>query len=167
MNDKTNPNATEQETAPPEGFSAQQESSSQEQASPMKDSSKTSFVTDGRKPIDSIIHQCRRSLYFVVIATVIIDMMYLVPMLFMMTVMDKVMTSRSVVTLVSITVVIMGFYVFWSALEWIRTRMMVRLSLRMDWDLSADIFDSKQVLKKEIKNSETAILLAQEFLNKE
>ena len=142
MNDKTNPNATEQETAPPEGFSAQQESSSQEQASPMKDSSKTSFVTDGRKPIDSIIHQCRRSLYFVVIATVIIDMMYLVPMLFMMTVMDKVMTSRSVVTLVSITVVIMGFYVFWSALEWIRTRMMVRLSLRMDWDLSADIFDA-------------------------
>ena len=142
MNDKTNPNATEQETAPPEGFSAQQESSSQEQASPMKDSSKTSFVTDGRKPIDSIIHQCRRSFYFVVIATVIIDMMYLVPMLFMMTVMDKVMTSRSVVTLVSITVVIMGFYVFWSALEWIRTRMMVRLSLRMDWDLSADIFDA-------------------------
>jgi len=37
---------------------------------------------------------------------------------------------------------VLAVYVFWSAIEWIRSRLLVRLSLRIDWDLSADIFDA-------------------------
>jgi PrtD family type I secretion system ABC transporter len=60
----------------------------------------------------------------------------------MMSAYDRVLTSRSGVTPVSLTLVVIGFYVFWSALEWIRSRLMVRLSLRIDWELSADVFDA-------------------------
>ena len=142
MNDKINPEQTTAQSDSPEGFSAQQKTAEQDQAGSLNGRSTAAYMTDGKKPIDAIIHNCRKSFYFVVIATVIIDFLAMVPMLFMMNVMDKVMTSRSVITLISLTVVILGMYLFWSALEWIRTRMMVRLSLRMDWDLSADIFDA-------------------------
>ncbi len=142
MNDKINPDEMTAQAEAPEGFSAQQEKAEQDQTTTMKGRSTSAYIADGKKPIDAIIHNCRRSFYFVIIATIIIDMMALVPMLFMMNVMDKVMTSRSVITLLSITAVVLGLNLFWSALEWIRGRMMVRLSLRMDWDLSADIFDA-------------------------
>jgi PrtD family type I secretion system ABC transporter len=59
-----------------------------------------------------------------------------------MQVMDWVISARSGITLVSLTAVIIALYVFWSAIEWIRSRLLVRLSLRIDWDLSADIFDA-------------------------
>ena len=74
--------------------------------------------------------------------TFVIDLLGLTPMLYMMSAYDRVLTSRSGVTLVSLTLVVVGFYVFWSALEWIRSRLMVRLSLRIDWELSADVFDA-------------------------
>ncbi len=142
MNDKINPDQTTAQSDAPEGFSAQQKTTEQDQTSTLKGRSTAAYMTDGKKPIDAIIHNCRKSFYFVVIATVIINLMAIVPMLFMMNVMDKVMNSRSVITLISLTAVVLGLYVFWSALEWIRSRMMVRLSLRMDWDLSADVFDA-------------------------
>jgi len=97
---------------------------------------------DGRKPIESVLYQCRKSFYFAVFITVIVDFLSITPMLYMMNVMDKAMSSRSGVTLVSLTVLVISLYVFWSAIEWIRSRLLTRLSLRIDWDLSADIFDA-------------------------
>ena len=97
---------------------------------------------DGRKPIESVLYQCRKSFYFAVFITVVVDFLSITPMLYMMNVMDKAMSSRSGVTLVSLTVLVISLYVFWSAIEWIRSRLLTRLSLRIDWDLSADIFDA-------------------------
>ena len=97
---------------------------------------------DGRKPLQTILLECRRSFYLVFIITVVADLLSLAPLLYMMQVMDRVIGARSGITLVSLTAVIIAFYVFWSAIEWIRSRLLVRLSLRIDWDLSADIFDA-------------------------
>jgi PrtD family type I secretion system ABC transporter len=55
---------------------------------------------------------------------------------------DRVLSSRSLITLVSLTVLIVGVYLFWSAMEWVRSRLMVRLSLRIDWELAAEVFDA-------------------------
>ncbi|MBU3568568.1 type I secretion system permease/ATPase [Polynucleobacter alcilacus] len=97
---------------------------------------------DGRKPIESILYQCRKSFYFAIFITVIVDFLSITPMLYMMNVMDRAMSSRSSVTLISLTVLVISLYIFWSAIEWIRSRLLTRLSLRIDWDLSADIFDA-------------------------
>lgn len=97
---------------------------------------------DGRKPIATILHQCRRSFYLAFIITAFIDILGIVPMLYMMNVFDRVISSRSGATLISLTLLVIALYIFWSALEWIRTRIMVRLSLRIDWDLSAEVFDA-------------------------
>ncbi len=100
------------------------------------------IAKDGRKPIETILYECRRSFYFAFGITAVADLISVAPMLYMMQVMDRVISARSGITLVSLTVLILALYVFWSAIEWIRSRLMVRLSLRIDWDLSADIFDA-------------------------
>ena len=96
----------------------------------------------GRKPIEAVLYECRKTFYFAIAVTVVTDLMGIAPMLFMMNVMDKVLSSRSMITLFSLLALMLGIYVFWSAIEWIRSRLLTRLSLRIDWDLSADIFDA-------------------------
>lgn len=68
--------------------------------------------------------------------------MSITPILYMMNTFDRVISTRSGVTLVSLTLLVVGMYIFWSSLEWIRSRLMVRLSLRIDWDLAAEVFDA-------------------------
>lgn len=100
------------------------------------------LYADGRKPIASVLYQCRRAFFFAFMVTAVVDLLGVVPMLYMMQVMDRAIGSKSGVTLVSLTVLVIAVYLFWSSIEWIRSRLLVRLSLRLDWDLSAAIFDA-------------------------
>jgi len=94
------------------------------------------------EPVRKILLQCRQAFVFAFLLTLIIDILSITPMMYMMNTMDRVLSSKSGVTLVSLTVIVIVFYVFWSALEWIRTRLMIRISLRIDWDIAADVFDA-------------------------
>jgi ATP-binding cassette, subfamily C, bacterial exporter for protease/lipase len=96
----------------------------------------------GKQPVRQVLLQARQAFIFAIGLTFVIDLLSITPLLYMMSALDRVLSSRSGVTLVSLTVVVIAFYVFWSALEWIRSRLMVRLSLRIDWDLAADVFDA-------------------------
>ena len=103
----------------------------------------TRIATKGDKqPVRKVLMQARRAFFFAMGLTIVIDTLSITPLLYMMNTMDRVLSSRSGVTLVSLTVVVLAFYAFWSALEWIRSRLMIRLSLRIDWDLAADVFDA-------------------------
>jgi ATP-binding cassette subfamily C exporter for protease/lipase len=95
-----------------------------------------------RLPVAEVLHQCRQSFYVAFGLSFIIDVLSLAPILYMWNTFDRVISSGSGVTLVSLTVLVVGVYIFWSATEWIRSRLMVRLSMRIDWDLGADVFDA-------------------------
>jgi ATP-binding cassette subfamily C exporter for protease/lipase len=95
-----------------------------------------------RLPVAEVLHQCRQSFYLAFGMSFIIDVLSLAPILYMWNTFDRVISSGSGVTLVSLTVLVVGVYIFWSAMEWIRSRLMVRLSMRIDWDLGADVFDA-------------------------
>ena len=128
MSDTTHPSAgpepQAQNQAPPQGQRA------------------GAIAEDGRKPLQTILYECRRSFYLAFGITAVADLLSVAPLLYMMQVFDRVISSRSGVTLVSLTLIILALYIFWTAIEWIRSRLLVRLSLRIDWDLSADIFDA-------------------------
>jgi len=66
----------------------------------------------------------------------------LIPPLYMMQVYDRVLTSRSEGTLVALTVVTMGAFAAMGLLEVIRSRILVRISARLDTLLSPLIFDA-------------------------
>lgn len=95
-----------------------------------------------KKPIADILYQCRRSFYFAFLLTLLIDTLSITPMVYMMSMYDRVIGARSEITLLSLTAVIIAMYIFWSSLEWIRSRLMVRLSLRIDWEMAAKVFDA-------------------------
>jgi len=127
----------------PEGVGSNSSPRPEEASSPKVNARGPGAIApSGRKPIETVLYDCRRTFYFAFALTALIDFLAIVPMLYMMNVMDRVIAPRSGVTLISLTLLVIALYVFWSAIEWIRTRILVRLSLRLDWDLSADIFDA-------------------------
>lgn len=93
-------------------------------------------------PLRKVLGQCRQTFVLMLVLTTVIELLSVTPLLYMINVFDRVISSRSGITLVSLTVMVVALYVFWSSMEWIRGRLMVRLSLRIDWDLSADVFDA-------------------------
>ena len=84
----------------------------------------------------------RRGFWFAAALCLVIEALSLAPIVYMWNAFDRVLSSRSLITLVSLTVLIVGVYLFWSAMEWVRSRLMVRLSLRIDWELAAEVFDA-------------------------
>jgi len=66
----------------------------------------------------------------------------LVPPLYMMQVYDRVLSSRSEATLVALTVLTLGAFAAMGLLEVIRSRILVRVSARLDTLLSPLIFDA-------------------------
>lgn len=97
---------------------------------------------EDKHPVSELLRQCRRAFGFVAVVTLLTETLSVTPILYMMNMYDKVLSSRSQVTLISLTVLIIAIYCFWSALEWIRTRMLIRISLRIDWDLASQAFDA-------------------------
>ena len=95
-----------------------------------------------RTPVAEIIYECRKSFYLGLILTAFVQFLSVAPIIYMWNIFDRVIGPRSGVTLVTLTVMIIGLFVFWSALEWLRSRLMVRISLRIDWDLASTVFDA-------------------------
>jgi ATP-binding cassette subfamily C exporter for protease/lipase len=93
-------------------------------------------------PVGAVLSAVRQGFIFAALLCVVIEALSLAPIVYMWNAYDRVLTGRSLTTLVSLTVLILGVHVFWSAMEWLRARLMVRLSLRIDWDLAADAFDA-------------------------
>ncbi len=93
-------------------------------------------------PVGEVLRQCRRAFWLVFSLTFVLEVLSLAPIVFIWNALDRVLASRSLVTLGSLVALMLGIYVFWSAMEWMRGRLMVRLSLRIDWDLAADIFNA-------------------------
>lgn len=88
------------------------------------------------------LDDCRGAFYFMFLLTFIITVFSVAPILYMMNVFDRVIPTNSTVTLISLLSLVLGLFIFWTALEWLRTRLMIRISLRIDWDMAADVFDA-------------------------
>jgi len=93
-------------------------------------------------PLGDVLKECQKAFWLTAALTMMVELLSIAPVLYMMNMYDRVMTSRSEVTLISLTILILGLYLFWSSLEWLRTRLMVRISMRMDWDLACATFDA-------------------------
>ena len=102
----------------------------------------TETAVGQKNPLREVLQQCKRAFWLTGVLTFVIEVLSISPIMYMMNMFDRVMSSRSGVTLVSLTALILGLYVFWSALEWMRSRLMVRISMRVDWDLASATFDA-------------------------
>lgn len=126
----------------------QAESDAEEEAAP---ESRLPRVFEG--PLGGLLKQCRRSLYFVAGLTLVIEILAFTPIVYMLNLYDRVLPSRSVATLLSLLVIVVLVYVFWIALDGVRTQLMTRIALRIDWDLAGSVFDTafrRYLLQKKV-----------------
>ncbi len=69
-----------------------------------------------------------------------INALLLVPSLYMMQVYDRVLNSRNEMTLLMISLITLGLYALLGALEWVRSQVLVRASVRLDKQLNERVF---------------------------
>jgi len=72
----------------------------------------------------------------------VVNMLLLVPAIYMLQIYDRVLTSRNQDTLVMLTVIMVLMYVGIGFLEWIRSQVLIRLGNSMDQRLSGKVFQA-------------------------
>jgi ATP-binding cassette, subfamily C, bacterial exporter for protease/lipase len=70
----------------------------------------------------------------------VINMLMLVPSLYMLQVYDRVLTSRNESTLLMLTLLTVGLLGLMASLEWVRSRLLVRAGSMLDAELNARVY---------------------------
>jgi ATP-binding cassette, subfamily C, bacterial exporter for protease/lipase len=93
------------------------------------------------------------------IFSAIINLMLLVPSLYMLQVYDRVLASRNETTLLMLTLMVLGAYVFMSALEFVRSFVLIRVGAQLDMKINKRIYTAafEQNLKKAGGNAGQAL----------
>ena len=90
--------------------------------------------------LQAALKACKGSFISVGFFSLFINALMLVPTFYMLQVYGRVMTSGSIVTLVMLTIIMTILVATMGALELVRSRMMVRVSTKLDVLLSRDVY---------------------------
>jgi PrtD family type I secretion system ABC transporter len=85
------------------------------------------------------LRDCRRASAGVIVFSGLVNLLMLAGPLYMLQIYDRVLSSRSVPTLVALSVFLIGAYAFQGALDLIRTRVVVRAAALVDERLAAAV----------------------------
>lgn len=89
----------------------------------------------------SALRACRGALAALAVVSAVINILYLTGSLYMLEVYDRVLTSRSVPTLVAISILAAALYGFQAALDMLRGRVLTRVGNAVDASVSERVFD--------------------------
>jgi len=90
-------------------------------------------------PLFSAIFELKSAWIAVFVFSMTINLLMLAPTVYMMQVSDRVMTSRNMTTLIMLSLLALGIFAVMGILEWARSRVMVRLGVRLDRRLGAKL----------------------------
>lgn len=100
------------------------------------------LLLDPRHDIDAALLSYRRVFWSLALFSGVINLLVLVPSLYMMQVYDRVLTSRNETTLFMLTLIALGLFMFSALIEWVRGEVMIRMSAGLDDALGERIFDA-------------------------
>jgi PrtD family type I secretion system ABC transporter len=89
--------------------------------------------------IAAALRDCRRAFGGVALFSGVVNLLMLAGPLYMLQIYDRVLSSRSVPTLVVLSVFLVGAYVFQGALDLIRSRVVVRAAALLDQNLALTV----------------------------
>lgn len=95
-----------------------------------------------RSELADALFRMRRSFYALAAFSGVINVMMLTPAVYMLQVYDRALVSRNVTTLTMLTLLVVGLFLLMSALEMIRTRVLIRVGNCLDMDLNRRIFSA-------------------------
>ncbi|MCK9510941.1 MAG: type I secretion system permease/ATPase [Pigmentiphaga sp.] len=82
--------------------------------------------------------------------SMVINMLMLVPSIYMLQVYDRVLASRNSYTLLMLTVIMLGAYVIMAALEYVRSQVLIRIGSRLDIQLNRRVYTA--AFEQNLKN---------------
>lgn len=103
--------------------------------------------------------ECKRTFRTVAVFSAIINLLMLVPSIYMLQVYDRVLGARNEITLLMLTLMMLGAYLLMSALELMRSYVLVRVGARFDMQLNKRVYSAafEQNLKKTGTNAGQAL----------
>ncbi|EEQ03230.1 Alkaline protease secretion ATP-binding protein aprD [Yersinia rohdei ATCC 43380] len=90
----------------------------------------------------SVLADHKKSLWGIGLFTAIINLLMLAPAIYMLQVYDRVLASANTMTLLMLTIMVLGIFVFIGLLEWIRSAVVIRLGTRIDMQLNQQVFNA-------------------------
>jgi ATP-binding cassette, subfamily C, bacterial exporter for protease/lipase len=93
-----------------------------------------------RSELTTVIYSFRRMFYTAGLFSMFINMIGLVPSIYMLQVYDRVLQSRNETTLLMLTVILIGFYVMQGMLELARSKLLIRVGAQLDMKLNDRVF---------------------------
>jgi ATP-binding cassette subfamily C exporter for protease/lipase len=109
--------------------------------------------------IELVLLKFKRTFFTVGVFSAFTNLLMLVPSIYMLQVYDRVLASANEVTLAMLTVMILGAYLLMSALELIRSFILVRVGAAFDMELNKRIYSAsfEQNLKRAGGNAGQAL----------
>src|SRR5215475_1936982 len=93
-----------------------------------------------RNDLAGALRACRSAIVGIAFASALINVLYLSGSVYMLEVYDRVLTSRSIPTLVGLTVLIVVLYAFQGCLDLLRGRVLVRIGRSLGESLSVRVY---------------------------
>lgn len=103
-----------------------------------------------KNEITEALSSVKGAFYTVGAFSAVINLLMLVPSLYMLQVYDRVLASRNEVTLLMLTLIMLGGFLFMGGLELIRSMVLIRVGARIDMKLNTRVYTAafEQNLKK-------------------
>src|SRR5262245_30007124 len=113
------------------------------------------FASGSNNPdIIAALRDCQRAFVSVGIFSGIVNLLMLAGPLYMLQIYDRVLSSRSVSTLIALSIFLVGAYAFQGILDWIRSRVVVRAAALLDQHLALRVHDA--VVRLAVQTRHTA-----------
>jgi len=91
--------------------------------------------------LEQVLKETRKSFFFVGFFSFFVNILMLIPSIYMLQVYDRVMASRSIETLILLTIIVVFLFATMGVLELVRSRILVRIGNKMDIALNGYLFD--------------------------
>ncbi|MCM8622032.1 MAG: type I secretion system permease/ATPase [Candidatus Accumulibacter sp.] len=95
-----------------------------------------------RSELTATLWSFRREFLVVGIFSMVVNLLMLTPTIYMLQVYDRFMTSRNESTLIAVSLIVLFLFAVIAFAEWSRSRLLVRLGVRLDERLNSRVFNA-------------------------
>jgi ATP-binding cassette subfamily C exporter for protease/lipase len=99
-------------------------------------------LLDTQLELDEALLGFRQTLLRVGSFSLVINLLMLTPAIYMLQIYDRVLVSRNGMTLLVLTLLVVGLFMLIGGLEWVRSRLLVRVGVALDTRLSKRVFSA-------------------------
>src|ERR1700742_1985796 len=108
----------------------------------MRNSQPSTYTASPRLELDDALRACRKALMGVGLVSLMINLLYLTGSMFMLEIYDRVLPSRSVPTLIGLSILAGGLYLAQGLLDLLRGRILGRIGTALDESLNRRVFET-------------------------